>query len=164
MLRQRAARCDGSRLACFVWRVLWHNWRAGLCVGRRRRHLGADCSRSSCGTFSGGPNIAMIRVVMPAHLRTLAGVSGEGTLEVGGEGTRGAILNARERQYPRLQRTRRRTLLCPRRSRREQNRFTSLAPSRAVDGLNCFSGVLQTFGLGGFKHPTFRAVLSCSSI
>ncbi len=44
----------------------------------------------------------MIRVVMPAHLRTLAGVSGDVTLEVDGEVTRRSILNALERQYPML--------------------------------------------------------------
>ena len=48
---------------------------------------------------------AMIRVVMPAHLRTLAGVSGDVTLEVDGEVTRQSILDALERQYPMLRGT-----------------------------------------------------------
>lgn len=51
---------------------------------------------------------AMIRVVMPAHLRTLAGVRGEVTVEVdaiGGEVTRRTILDALEKQYPMLRGT-----------------------------------------------------------
>ena len=48
---------------------------------------------------------AMIQVVMPAHLRTLAGVTGDVTLEVEGEVTRRAILDALETQYPMLRGT-----------------------------------------------------------
>ena len=48
---------------------------------------------------------AMIRVSMPAHLRTLAGVTGDVTLEVEGEVTRRAILDALEIQYPMLRGT-----------------------------------------------------------
>ena len=48
---------------------------------------------------------AMIQVVMPAHLRTLAGVSGDVTLEVNGEVTRRSILAALETQYPMLRGT-----------------------------------------------------------
>ena len=47
----------------------------------------------------------MIRVAMPAHLRTLAGVSGDVTLEIDGEVTRRSILDALERQYPMLRGT-----------------------------------------------------------
>ena len=49
-----------------------------------------------------------IRVVMPAHLRTLAGVTGDVTVEVGeieGEVTRASILDALETQYPMLRGT-----------------------------------------------------------
>ncbi|HLH40215.1 MAG TPA: MoaD/ThiS family protein [Bryobacteraceae bacterium] len=42
----------------------------------------------------------MIRVVLPAHLRTLARVSGEVRLEVAGPVTQRSILDALERQYP----------------------------------------------------------------
>ena len=45
----------------------------------------------------------MIRVVLPAHLRILAKVSGEITVEVGGPPTIGAVLEAIERQYPPLE-------------------------------------------------------------
>jgi hypothetical protein len=47
----------------------------------------------------------MIRVSMPAHLRTLAGVSGDVTLQIDGEVTRRSILDALETQYPMLRGT-----------------------------------------------------------
>ena len=47
----------------------------------------------------------MIRVEMPAHLRTLAGVSGELQLEIDGEVTRRSILDALEARYPMLRGT-----------------------------------------------------------
>jgi molybdopterin synthase sulfur carrier subunit len=49
--------------------------------------------------------MALITVVMPAHLRTLAGVRGDVTVEVEGEVTRASILNALETQYPMLRGT-----------------------------------------------------------
>ncbi len=45
----------------------------------------------------------MIRVVLPAHLRTLARVDGEVQLEVSGEVTLEAVLDALEERYPVLQ-------------------------------------------------------------
>jgi sulfur-carrier protein len=47
----------------------------------------------------------MIRVVLPAHLRTLARVSGEVTLEVEGPATQRALLDALETRYPMLRGT-----------------------------------------------------------
>jgi hypothetical protein len=44
----------------------------------------------------------MIRVVIPAHLRTLAGVPGEVQLEVQGVVTVSSVLNALELRYPML--------------------------------------------------------------
>ena len=44
----------------------------------------------------------MIRVVLPAHLRTLAQVAGEVTLEVQGPVTQRSILDALEARYPML--------------------------------------------------------------
>lgn len=44
----------------------------------------------------------MIRVLMPYHLRTLAKVSGEITLEVEGPVTQRAVLDALEARYPAL--------------------------------------------------------------
>lgn len=42
----------------------------------------------------------MIRVELPAHLRTLAHVSGEVTLEVSGPVTQRSVLDALEASYP----------------------------------------------------------------
>ena len=47
----------------------------------------------------------MIRVVLPAHLRTLARVDGEVTVAVEGPATRRAILDALEAEYPVLRGT-----------------------------------------------------------
>jgi len=47
----------------------------------------------------------MIRVVLPAHLRTLARVEGEVTLEVQGPVTQRSVLDALEARYPMLQGT-----------------------------------------------------------
>jgi sulfur-carrier protein len=47
----------------------------------------------------------MIRVVLPAHLRTLAQVQGEVRLEVDGPPTQSSILDALEATYPTLRGT-----------------------------------------------------------
>jgi molybdopterin converting factor small subunit len=47
----------------------------------------------------------MIRVVLPAHLRTLARVQGEVTLEVEGAATVRSVLDALEERYPMLRGT-----------------------------------------------------------
>jgi molybdopterin converting factor small subunit len=47
----------------------------------------------------------MIRVELPAHLRTLARVGAEVTLDVGGQVTLGAVLDALEASYPVLRGT-----------------------------------------------------------
>ncbi|MGI9101144.1 MAG: MoaD/ThiS family protein [Terriglobales bacterium] len=47
----------------------------------------------------------MIRVVLPQHLRTLAGVGGEVMLEVGAPVTTRSVLDALEARYPMLQGT-----------------------------------------------------------
>jgi hypothetical protein len=47
----------------------------------------------------------MIRVVLPAHLRTLACVSGEVRLEVPGVATQRAVLDALESRHPMLRGT-----------------------------------------------------------
>src|SRR5579863_6953053 len=47
----------------------------------------------------------MIRVVLPQHLRTLARVSGEVTIEVNGPVTQRSILDALEKSYPVLRGT-----------------------------------------------------------
>lgn len=47
----------------------------------------------------------MIRVELPAHLRTLARVNGEVTLDIAGRVTRGVLLDALEARYPALRGT-----------------------------------------------------------
>jgi hypothetical protein len=47
----------------------------------------------------------MIRIILPQHLRTLARVNGEVTLEVNGPVTQRAILDALEAHYPMLRGT-----------------------------------------------------------
>jgi molybdopterin converting factor small subunit len=47
----------------------------------------------------------MIRVVLPAHLRTLAHVDGEVTLDVEGQVTQHSVLDALEARYPMLRGT-----------------------------------------------------------
>lgn len=47
----------------------------------------------------------MIRVVLPAHLRTLAHVPGEVELELNGEATQSSVLDALESRYPMLRGT-----------------------------------------------------------
>ncbi len=44
----------------------------------------------------------MIRVVLPAHLKTLAKVTGEVSVEVAGTPTQRAVLDALEARYPAL--------------------------------------------------------------
>jgi molybdopterin converting factor small subunit len=47
----------------------------------------------------------MIRVVLPAHLRTLAHVEGEVKLEIQGQATQRSVLDALEARYPMLRGT-----------------------------------------------------------
>jgi hypothetical protein len=47
----------------------------------------------------------VIRIVLPAHLRTLAGVDGEVALDVGAPATLGSVLDALEASYPVLRGT-----------------------------------------------------------
>jgi len=47
----------------------------------------------------------MIRVALPAHLRTLARVDGEVTVDVTGEVTQRSVLDALEARYPMLRGT-----------------------------------------------------------
>ena len=47
----------------------------------------------------------MIRVVVPAHLRTLAHVEGDVMLEVEGQATQRSVLDALEARYPMLRGT-----------------------------------------------------------
>ena len=53
--------------------------------------------------MTGGADV--VRVALPAHLRTLARVNGEVELQVSGRVTQGAVLDALEARYPMLRGT-----------------------------------------------------------
>jgi sulfur-carrier protein len=61
--------------------------------------------RSSGGLFRGSTNPAMIRVVLPYHLRNLARVDGEVQLEVARPVTTRSVLDALEARHPVLRGT-----------------------------------------------------------
>ena len=102
LLRQRAARRDGGRHPRLVRRLLRHDGRAGVRLSRRGRQLGADRAGSAGRAVGRGPDAAMIRVVLPAHLRALARVGGEVELDVAGQVTQRSVLDALEARYPAL--------------------------------------------------------------
>jgi hypothetical protein len=52
-----------------------------------------------------GPNKTMIRVILPPHLRTLAHVGSEVTIEVAAPITQRSVLDALEARYPMLRGT-----------------------------------------------------------
>ena len=57
---------------------------------------------SAAGAAGRAPTRAVIRVVLPAHLRTLARVDGEVKVEVEGPVTQHSVLTALEARYPAL--------------------------------------------------------------
>src|SRR5436190_16865530 len=105
LLRQRVAGRDGCRLPRRLRRLFWYDRRTGLCVRRWRRPLGAYCPGSSGCAVGGSADPAMIRIVLPGHLRTLAQVEGEVAIEVKGPATQRAVLDALEARYPMLRGT-----------------------------------------------------------
>src|SRR2546425_3244587 len=86
-------------------RVFRHHWRASVRIGRCRRQLGSHRPGSAGRAVRRSPDAAMIRVVLPAHLRKLARVDGEVTLDVAGPVTQRSILDALEARYPMLRGT-----------------------------------------------------------
>src|SRR4029450_9803094 len=107
LLHQRAARPDGGGRAGSLRSVLRPHRRPGLLLAQWRRSLGAHRRAPALGGRGGsaapprtGP--AMIRVILPAHLRTLARVNGEVKVAVAGPVTTRAILDALEDAYPML--------------------------------------------------------------
>ena len=156
LLRQRAARRDGRRHARPLRRLLRHHRRPGLRLGRCRRQLGADRPRPPGRPLRRGPDAAMIRVVLPSHLRTLARVTGEVELDVEGPVTQRRSSTPSRRAIPMLRGTirdhvtasgapflrffaceqdlshDRPTPPCPTPSRRARSRSWSSGPSREV--------------------------------
>src|SRR5581483_11041170 len=86
----------------FLRRLLRHHRGAGVRVGGRGRFVGAYRAQSSGRAVGRGADAAMIRVVLPAHLRTLARVTGEVPLEVSAPVTQRTLLDALEARYPML--------------------------------------------------------------
>ena len=71
----------------------------------RRRQLVADRARPARRVVRRGAVAAVIRVVLPAHLRTLAQVQGEVQLTVTAPLTLRSVLDALEARYPVLRGT-----------------------------------------------------------
>ena len=65
----------------------------------------ADRARSARRAFGRSADARVIRVVLPAHLRSLARVDGEVNLEICGEVTQRSLLDALESRYPALRGT-----------------------------------------------------------
>src|SRR5579863_6878524 len=86
-------------------RLFRDHGRAGVRVAGRGRQLDGDCRAFAGGTVGRGADAAMIRVVLPAHLRTLAKLNGDVELDVRAPVTQRAILDALEEAYPVLQGT-----------------------------------------------------------
>ena len=64
-----------------------------------------DRARSACSAVGRSANIAMIRVILPPNLRTLAHVDAELGLELNGTLTQRSLLDAVEAKYPMLRGT-----------------------------------------------------------
>jgi hypothetical protein len=55
--------------------------------------------------MTGDSKVPMIRLILPPHLRTLAGVGGDVELEIAGPVTQRSVLDALEVRYPMLRGT-----------------------------------------------------------
>src|SRR5437588_8350283 len=104
-LPQRATRRDVGRFARSLWDLLRDERRPGIRIGRLRGQLDAHCPRPAGRPLGRGSNTAVIRVVLPTHLRRLAQVGGEVQLEVPGQPTQRSVLDALEASYPMLRGT-----------------------------------------------------------
>jgi photosystem II stability/assembly factor-like uncharacterized protein len=105
LLRECAPRCHEHRHPGPVRRLLRHDRRTGLRLGRRRRQLDRHRARPARGALGGGPDPGMIRVILPEHLRRLAGVDDEVELDVPAPVTQRTVLDALEGRFPMLRGT-----------------------------------------------------------
>ncbi len=64
-----------------------------------------DSSTAADGSRGSGSSTAMVRVTLPAHLRTIAHVDGEVHLDVSGPVTQRSVLDALEALHPKLRGT-----------------------------------------------------------
>src|SRR5260370_817757 len=85
-------------------RLFRHHRRPGVRLGQRRRQLDPHLPRSSGRAFCGSPDITVIRVILPGHLRALAHVGSGVQLFVEGPVTQRSVLDALDAQYPMLRR------------------------------------------------------------
>src|SRR5215470_13206305 len=85
--------------------LLRHHRRPGIRLRRCGRPLGAYRPGPARGAVRGGADSAMIRVVLPAHLRRLALIDGEVRLDVSGQVSQRSVLDALEASYPMLRGT-----------------------------------------------------------
>src|SRR2546426_11891822 len=86
-------------------RLFRNHGRAGVRLRGRGRQLDSHRGTPPGRAFCRGPDAAMIRVVLPGHLRALARVGPEIQLHVEGPVTRRSVLDALELQYPMLRGT-----------------------------------------------------------
>src|SRR4029077_8155336 len=82
LLRQHPARCDVVRHARPVRHLLRHDPRPGLLLWGFRRQLERNRPRPAGGIIRRGTDASMIRVIIPYHLKTLSGVTGEVQLDL----------------------------------------------------------------------------------
>src|SRR5207253_6390217 len=101
--RSFSAPCSGEALSCAMPGCA-HSCPGEVSLpsaGRSSPRHGAEMVSQPCHTTDS----AMIRVVLPYHLRTLAHVGAEVTLDVAGAVTQRSILDALEARYPMLRGT-----------------------------------------------------------
>src|SRR5207244_10618313 len=82
-----------------------HQGGAGVCIGGCGGQLEPHRAGPAGRAFGGGSDAGMIRVELPAHLRTLAKITGEVELEVEGVVTQRSVLDALEARYAMLRGT-----------------------------------------------------------
>src|SRR6266446_3738083 len=82
-----------------------HDGRSGLLFSRQRQFVECHRARFAGGLLLRSSDAAMIRVVLPYHLRNLARVEGEVQLEVASPVTVRAAIDALEARYPVLRGT-----------------------------------------------------------
>src|SRR5436305_1918138 len=101
LLRKCAAGRHGHRFSRQMRGLFRHHWRTGLCVAGRWRYLEPHRPRSPGRAFRRSPDTQMIRVILPAHLRTLGRLEGEVKIEIE-KCTVEGLLDALEVRYPML--------------------------------------------------------------
>ena len=120
LLRQRPARRHGRRLAGPLRHLFRHHRRPGVLLAPMAATTGTPIVRDLAGGALGrSADAAMIRVVLPPHLRTLAHVGRRSADRSRGPGDASrSVLDALEARYPMLRGTIRDhgTLQAPRRS------------------------------------------------